>query len=342
MGRAAFYNGKGQIRLEEAPARVPGPGEAVVRVRACGVCGSDLHSFQNRWPQPPVVPGHEVAGTVEAVGDGVSNVKVGDAVALEPFVSCGECRPCRSGQYNVCTRHEFISWHRDGGFADQMVVPARCLLALPEGPAQQYGALVEPLAVAVHGLRRAPLMGGDTVVVLGAGTIGLLAAAAARALGAGRVLLTAKYPHQAAAAEQMGIREVIRLGEGNPAEATIERAGEEAVDVVLESVGGAQAIDLAIKVARRGGAISLVGSYVMPPRTPLSEVIGRELRLIGSNCYGLIDGRSDFTLAIDLLASGKVDPAPLVTHRVPLASIQEAFETALDKSTGAIKVWVEP
>lgn len=342
MTQAAFFDGKARLRLGELATTAPGPGEVVLVVTGCGVCGSDLHSFFNRWPQPPVTPGHEIAGTVEAVGAGVTGLQPGDAATLEPFVSCGECRYCRAGQYNVCPHHQYISWHRHGGFADRVLAPARCVLPLPAGPARQFGFLVEPLAVAVHGLRRAPLRGGDRVAVLGAGTIGLLAAAAARALGAGQVILTAKHPHQAEMAERLGLREVIRLGEGRPEEAICALTDGEGVDLVLESVGASQTIDLAVKAARRGGAIALVGMYVMPPRTPLADVIGKELRLCGSNCYGIIGGRSDFSLAIDLLASGKVDAAALVTHRFPLAEIQTAFETAADKGTGAVKVVVGP
>ncbi|NLC57656.1 MAG: alcohol dehydrogenase catalytic domain-containing protein [Armatimonadetes bacterium] len=340
--RAAFFNGKGQLRVDEVPATAPGPGEVAVRVSACGVCGSDLHSFLGHWPQPPFAPGHEIAGTVEAVGEGVTHFAPGDAVTIEPLIPCGECRPCRAGQPSACGHHEFISWHRHGGFADQVVAPARCLLALPEGPARAQGALVEPLAVAIHGLRRAPLQGGDTLLVLGAGTIGLLAIAAGRALGAGRILATAKHTHQAERAEQMGADTVVRMGEGNPAEALATLTQGEGVDVVLDSAGGSQAIDLALRAARRGGTLALVGAYPLPPRTALNEVIGKELRLVGSNCYGLVDGRRDFALAIDLLASGRVDPSPLVTHRFPLAEIQQAFETASNKSTGAVKVLVEP
>lgn len=340
--RAAFFGGKEQMRLEEIPSPQPGPGEVVVRVSACGVCGSDLHSFLGHWPQPPVVPGHEIAGTVESAGEGVSGFAPGDAVAVEPLVPCGECRACRSGAYSACGNHQFISWHRNGGFAGAVVAPARSLLRLPEGRARTYGALVEPLAVAIHGLRRASLQGGDAILVLGAGTIGLLAAAAARGLGAGRVMVTAKHPHQAELARSLGADAVVQLGEGNPADAVRAWTDGEGADVVLDSVGGSQAIELAIRAVRRRGTIALVGAYVMPPRTALNEVIGKELHLVGSNCYGAVEGRRDFSLAADLLATGRVDPSPLVTHRFPLDQIQQAFDTARDKSTGAVKVLVEP
>ncbi|MBI3946613.1 MAG: alcohol dehydrogenase catalytic domain-containing protein [Armatimonadetes bacterium] len=340
--RAAFFDGKAKVRLEEVPSPSPGPGEAVVRVLGCGVCGSDLHSFHNRWPQPPVTPGHEVMGVVETTGEGAAGLRPGDVVAVEPLVSCGECRWCRSGQESVCPQHEFLSWHRPGGFAEMMVAPARCLLPLPAGPAREQGFLVEPLAVGVHALRRAPLMGGNSVAVLGAGTIGLLAAAAARALGAGKVIITARHAHQADLAARLGADHVVSLGEGRPEEAIRELTGGDGADVVLDGAGTSQSIDTAIKSARRGGSVSLVGIYVMPPRAALSDVIGKELRLVGSNCYGCSGGRRDFSLAIDLLASGKVSAGPLVTHRRPLAAIQEAFETAADKSTGAVKVVVEP
>ena len=340
--RAAFYNGKGQVRLDEVAPAGPDAGEVVVQVSTCGVCGSDVHSFLTHWPQQPYTPGHEIAGVVAAVGEGVAGLAVGDAVAVEPFVPCGECRFCLSGQYSVCPHHVFLSWSRPGGFADQLAAPARCLFPLPEGPARQYGALVEPLAVAVHALRRAPLKGSDIVLVLGAGSIGLLAAAAAQALGAGRVILTAKHPHQADAAGRLGLAHVLRVGEGNPEEAILELTGGEGADVVVDSVGGSQGIDLAVKAVRRGGTVSLVGAYVMPARTNLQSVISREVRLVGSNCYGIADGRRDFALAIGLLTAGKVQGAPLVTHTFPLAEVQRAFETATDKATGAIKVWVEP
>ncbi|MDH7571494.1 MAG: alcohol dehydrogenase catalytic domain-containing protein, partial [Armatimonadota bacterium] len=253
--KAAFFGGKGQMRLAELDPPQPGPGEVVMAVTACGVCGSDLHSFAGQWPQPPVVPGHEMAGRVAAVGAGVTELAVGDAVTLEPFVSCGECRWCRSGHYNVCPQHEFISWHRHGGFAEQVLAPARCFLPLPEGPAREFGFLVEPLAVAVHALRRAPLRGADQVAVLGAGAIGLLAAAAAHALGAGRVVVVAKHPHQAELAEAMGAHAVVRLGEGKPDDIIRAAVGPDGADVVVDAAGSSQSIDLAVRAARRGGSL---------------------------------------------------------------------------------------
>lgn len=340
--KAAFFASKAKMRLEEVAPPVPGPGEVVIRVLACGVCGSDLHSFQNRWPQPPVTPGHEILGVVLSSSEDESGLRSGEVVTVEPLVPCGLCGWCRSGHYNVCPHQEFLSWHRPGGFAERMAAPARCVLPLPEGPAREYGFLVEPLSVAVHALRRVPLGGGDTVAVLGAGTIGLLAVAAAQALGAGKVLVVAKHAHQQDLARRLGADHVVSLNEGRPEEAIRDLTGGDGADLVVETAGTSQSIDLAIRAARRGGAISLVGLFVMPPRVPLSEIIGKELRLLGCNCYGSPGLRRDFSVAISLLASGKVNAGALVTHRLPLAEIQQAFETAADKSTGAIKVVVEP
>ena len=336
--RAAFFNGKGQLRVDEVPATAPGPGEVAVRVSACGVCGSDLHSFLGHWPQPPFAPGHEIAGTVEAVGEGVTHFAPGDAVTIEPLIPCGECRPCRAGQPSACGHHEFISWHRHGGFADQVVAPARCLLALPR-PARAQGALVSrwrwrsTAAAGTAAGRRHPVGVGR----------GNHRAAGNRGGARWAPDASSRRPtriRQSAPSRWAPIR-WSAWAKGIPPRRLHADAGE-GVDVVLDSAGGSQAIDLAFRAARRGGTLALVGANPLPPRTALNEVIGKELRLVGSNCYGLVDGRRDFALAIDLLASGRVDPSPLVTHRFPLAEIQQAFETAGDKSTGAVKVLVEP
>ncbi|HWQ28889.1 MAG TPA: alcohol dehydrogenase catalytic domain-containing protein, partial [Dehalococcoidia bacterium] len=205
--RAAAVDGPRSFSIREVERPAPGPGEALVRVRNCGICGSDLHFYRGDFPaMPGLVMGHEIAGEVAAVGEGVANVRKGDRVAVEPLIVCGKCAYCRSGSYQLCPERKLLGTFAPGGFAEYVRIPAAMLYRLPDDVPFELGALVEPVAVAVHGLRLVKFEGGERVLALGGGTIGLVSAAAALALGAADVTVTARYPHQRAAAEALGAR----------------------------------------------------------------------------------------------------------------------------------------
>jgi 2-desacetyl-2-hydroxyethyl bacteriochlorophyllide A dehydrogenase len=337
--RAAVVAGPGSFSIREFDLPAPGPGEALVRVRNCGICGSDLHFYRGDFPaMPNLVMGHEIAGEVAAVGEGVSNVREGDRVAVEPLIVCGRCAYCRSGSYQLCPERKLLGTFAPGGFAEYVRIPAAMLYPLPDEVPFELGALVEPVAVAVHGLRLVRFEGGERVLVLGGGTIGLVSAAAALALGAAEVAVTARYAHQRAVAETLGAR---ALDANDPA-AVSAFADAAPPDVVVETVGGkADTLNQAAQLVRAGGRISLLGLFTGAVSLNATLFLLKEALMAGSITYGRPSLRSDFEVAVEVVRRMRDSLAQLITHRVPLESIAQGFATAADKTTGSIKVTVQ-
>jgi 2-desacetyl-2-hydroxyethyl bacteriochlorophyllide A dehydrogenase len=338
--RAVFGTGMRTVQLRELDHPSPQPGEALLRVRACGICGSDLHWFQGGFPPPPVCPGHEIAGEVVALGADARGVHVGDRVAVEPLIICGRCAACRRGDYQLCARFQLLGTVRDGGLADYVVAPVGALFAFPGGLEWDVAALAEPTAVCVHAARLVQLRVGDRVLVLGAGTIGLLAVLVAHASGASAIAISARHAHQAEMARRLGATHVF-ASEDDDARDRVLR--DLAPDVVFETVGGnAATIDEALHAVRPGGTVVVLGIFTAPSSCNALMLVGKEVRLIGSLMYGRAGGRADFEVAIDVLAKERERVAGLITHRFGLDAVQEAFETAADKKRGAIKVTIVP
>lgn len=293
----------------------PSPqGEGIpVRVASAGICGSDLHLLQ--WGLP-VVMGHEMAGTLPD----------GTPVAVEPVDPCGACEACRAGSYNVCVRGPsmVMGVGRDGGMAEICRVPPSSITRLPAGVSLSDACLVEPLAVAVHSVRRGGIAGGDRVAVVGGGSLGQLALVAAQAAGAD-VALEARHDHQREVAEALG------------AEAVTDN-----YDVVIEAAGTGDALARAVELCRSGGRVVLAGTYWDEAVMPGLDMCTREISLIPAMMYGRGGPSTDFDAAASVLAR-RPEVAPLViTHRFPLDAAAEAFATAGDRAGGAIKVVLEP
>lgn len=333
--REARYQGPGRIDVVEAPAKVPGPGQVRVLVQRCGICGSDLHTFRGHGMLPPGCPGHEFSGVVDAAGAGARGVREGDRVTIEPLVRCGTCRHCLAGDYHLCPRLEFVGLGMPGGMATHVVAPDYAAFALPPDVDFDLGALAEPTAVAIHAARLGGVREGSRVLVAGAGTIGLLSAAAARHLGAGFVAISARHPHQRALAESLGVDQVVSPDD-------LGAAGEP--DVVIETVGGdASTVNDAVFAVGRGGTIVIVGLFERTPEFQPLIMLVKEVRMVGSMVYNRpAHGRADFEVALDLLGTHAQQLRRLVTHTFDLADIQKGFETAADKRSGAIKVMLAP
>lgn len=338
--RAAFCTAPGTFELRELQRPQAPSGQVLVRVRSCGICGSDLDWFNGGLPPPPVAPGHEIAGEV-VEGDGEApSVRAGNRVAVEPLSVCGRCPACRVGDYQICTGVQVLGVSRHGGFAEYVAMPRERLYPLPAQLDFAMGALAEPAAVSVHGVRLGNVGLGDRVLVLGAGTIGLLSVMAARAAGAAEVAITARHPHQAEMARRIGATRVFAV---NP-EGDRERADfaqDCPVDIVIETVGGdGQTLEDAIQSVRPGGTVVILGIFFSPPPCSALALVLKEVRLVGSITYGREGRHADFELALQMLASNAPIARDLVTHRFELERIREAFETASDKKRGAIKVAV--
>ena len=334
--RAAFCSTPGTIGLADVAEPALGAGDVLVQVRACGICGSDLHWFHGALPAPAVCPGHEIAGEIIACAPDVRDLPPTTRVAIEPMVVCRQCHYCRTGRPQLCPRLRIIGLHRSGGFAERVVVPAYTLFAVPEEIDWPLAALTEPTAVAVHAVRLAGVTLGSRVLVLGAGTLGLLCAFAARVAGAAEVLVSARYPHQRALAQRLGAAEP-------PRQADDRIADDVAADVVMETVGGsADTLTDAVRLVRPAGTVAVLGVFSSTPTLPALALLAKEVRIVGSLMYDRTSPRPDFQIAIDLIRQHRAELADLVTHRFPLDAIQQAFVTASDKRAGAIKVVVSP
>lgn len=340
--RAAVCSGPGRLAVEQVPLPEPGPGEARIRVLACGICGSDLSLLPSGYLAPRLVPGHEMAGRVDALGPGVVGLSVGDAVAVEPLRSCGHCEECRAGRDALCRDSRVLGVHGDGGFAEFACAPARRLFRVPADLAPHLAALTEPLAVVVHALARARFERGQRVLVLGAGTLGLLALVAARDLGAAEVWISARHPHQAELARRLGAGSVLSEAEATAAGLS-ERCRRRPVDCTLETVGGeADTLGPAVAATRPGGVVAVVGLFRRPLRLDPLACFARETTLAWSNCYEHPPHGADFARAADVLGRRREELAALVTHRVPLEQIARGFDLAARREAGAVKVSILP
>ncbi len=340
--RAAFFDGLSRLKLDAIEIGSPAEGEVLIDVRASGVCGSDLHQFLGRWDQPQFVPGHEISGVVTAIGPNVEKVQPGDRVCVEPFIYCGRCRYCQAGRYFMCPDMGFLTLTAHGGFAEQVIAPAYALYRLPDTVSLEIGALCEPCAVGVHAARLAEVCPADEVLVLGAGTIGLMALAAAKHYGARKVCVTARHPHQAEIALALGADAVLPPDR----DALLTEVGTHFADgpsVILEAVGSAgKTFQDALDVAGKLGRIALMGGNTGTiDSIDLAPVVMKELVIYGSGCYSQIGTQRDFEIALDVLASRPAEFEALITHRFDLESVQSAFETALDKDRSkAVKVMI--
>jgi threonine dehydrogenase-like Zn-dependent dehydrogenase len=341
--RAAFYREPDRFVVEPTSVREPGPHEVAVSIAGCGICGTDLHYRSMGLMRTGHVPGHEIAGFVSALGRDVVGRKVGDLVAIEPLKSCGVCEYCSSGRDSICRDVGLYGIQLPGGLADRIVVPAKRTYALPEDLDPVLGALTEPVAVAVHGLRRGGLAPGERVLVLGSGAVGLVTLLAARHLGAKEIYASARYPQQAELARALGADHV--LGESEASVAGLDDLGREVdFDLVVETVGGhANTLETACAAARPGGRISVVGVFMSHPALPPFPLLVKELSLHWSNCYHRTPGEpADFEQATVIVDHERDALSKLVTNRIPLDRADEAFTRAMDKDAGTIKVIVTP
>jgi L-iditol 2-dehydrogenase len=332
--------GEGNVALREAPVPEPGPGEVLLAVGAAGICGTDLHIYHDEYPtQPPVVLGHELAGVVAAVGEGVTRVGPGDQVTTETYFHlCGACRFCRGGQPNLCPERRSIGSGVNGGFAPYVVVPERNVHHLPEGLPLREAALTEPLACVVPGALELPKVSpGDVAVVAGPGAIGLLTLQVARAAGAATIVLgTAADQRRLALANDLGATRVIDVEDEDPGSIISNLTGGWGADIVFECSGaGAAALDL-LRHARRGGQYAQIGLFGKPVAWDLDAVCLKELRVTGSNA----SVPSAWRTALRLLSEGHVRTGPLISDVYPLAGWADAF--ARFEAREGVKLLLEP
>lgn len=312
--------------------------EVLIRTAFAGICGSDMHIIhgQNPFVKFPRVTGHEYSGTVAAVGDAVENIIVGDRVCVDPVVSCGLCYPCRIGRSNVCSKLQVIGVHRNGGFGEFSSVPAANVICLPDNVTLEQAALVEPYSIASNVLNRMNPLPGDTLLVYGAGVIGLTIVQMARALGIERIIVTDIINERLDAAKALGATATINSIEQDLEALISELTSAEGVPLIADAACIPALLPQILRIASPAGRIGLLGLTATPSELVQMEVIKKELTLVGSR---LSNGR--FPDVLDMIASGQLNPSAMVSHRIPLNSICEAISLIEDHPDQTRKVLVE-
>lgn len=328
------------FQMIDVPVPVPGDDQALIAVRTIGVCGSDIHAFHGKHPfvHAPIVMGHEASGEVVALGKSVKNLRVGDRVVLRPQQVCGRCRPCREGRYNVCETLKVIGCQCTGAYSEYFAADAHLFTKMPEQLSFDEGALVEPLAVGVHAIKRGlAQVEGKNILVIGAGTIGNLLAQAAKAMGADSVMITDISDHKLTLAEEVGIDYPIHVGKSSLEQAIRDAFGEDGPDAVYECSASPRALNQVLDIVGKGTPIVIVGVYAGLPAINIANVQDREYSLIGTLMYV----QDDYEDSLRFLADGRIKTAPLISRTFGLEQIQEAYEYIDAGKDGVQKVLIQ-
>jgi L-iditol 2-dehydrogenase len=322
----------------------PGPDEILVRVTACGICGSDVHGYDGTSGRriPPIVMGHEAAGVVASVGPGVSKYKTGDRVTFDSTVYCGECEFCRQGEINLCNNRQVVGvscgdYRRAGAFAEYVVVPQRIAYHLPDALEFKEAAMLEAVSVALHAVRVSEMKGGETALVIGAGMIGLLTLQAAKAAGASKVLVADIDRTRLETAKSVGADETLLLSGNDLVKEILRQTEGRGVDLVLEAVGRQETIAASIASVRKGGTVTLIGNISPEVKIPLQAVVSRQIRLQGSCASS-----GEYPQAMELLANGKIKVKSLITAVAPLEDGPRWFERLHAGEPNLMKVVLDP
>lgn len=342
--KALMLSEYNKLEILDVPQPSAGPGEVLVQVAACGICGSDVHGVDGSTGRriPPLVMGHEAAGIVAEVGEGVTAFQLGDRVTFDSSVYCGDCGFCRTGFFNLCDHREIVGvstadFRRSGAFAEFVTVPQHIVYKLPEGMPFEQAAMLEAVAVALHAVAVSDLKGGETALVIGAGMIGLLTLQAARAAGCSSVLVADIDASRLKQATEAGADGTI-LASGPALVAEVLRwTGGRGVDVVLEAVGRNETITAGVNAVRKGGTVTLIGNITPTVTLPLQRVVACQIRLQGSCASS-----GEYPQAMELMAQGKINVAPLITKVAPLSDGAEWFGRLHAREAGLMKIVLDP
>jgi threonine dehydrogenase-like Zn-dependent dehydrogenase len=333
-----------RFSYEETAAPQPGPDEVLVAVKACGICGSDVHGMDGSTGRrhPPIIMGHEAAGIIVATGAAVKGWVAGDRVTFDSTIYCGECFFCRRGEINLCDRRRVLGvscedYRQPGAMAELVAVPKRILYRLPEGLPFEDAALVEPFAVALHAVGRAPVTLNDSVVVVGAGMIGLALTQVLRLAGCGRLMVVDLEKERLALAKKLGATHVINAADGKAVAAILELTEGRGADAAFEAVGVTATVELALGCLRKGGRATLVGNVSPKIEFPLQIAVTRELAMHGS-CAS----RGEYPAVLEMMGRGALQAGPLISAVAPLAEGAAWFERLYRKEPGLLKVVLKP
>jgi L-iditol 2-dehydrogenase len=331
------------LEIADLPNPMPGHDEVLVSVAACGICGSDVHGYDGSSGRriPPIVMGHEAAGTIAAVGSGVSGFAEGDRVTFDSTIFCGACSNCRRGDVNLCDNRQVLGvscaeFRRPGAFAEYVAVPSRVLYRLPESLSFEEAAMLEAVSVALHGVSLAQISEGCTALIVGAGMIGLLTLQALRAAGCTRILVADLDKTRLKLALDLGATAVLSA-DGDVVKQVMQLTGGAGVDIVTEAVGRNETVKASIESVRKGGTVVLVGNISPEVTLPLQKVVSRQIRLQGSCASS-----GEYPRAIELLASGTIQVKPFITAVAPLEEGPRWFERLYAGEPNLMKVILAP
>ncbi len=325
--KALLLTAPSTLEYVDFPKPEAGEGEVLLRIRACGICGSDIHGWDGSSGRrhPPLIMGHEAAGEIAAVGPKVEKWKVGDRVTFDSTIYCGDCFYCRRGEINMCENRRVVGvspeeYKQHGAFAEYLAVPARVLYRLPDALTYEQAAMVEPVGVAVHAVRQVSIAPWDSVAVVGSGMIGLFVIQALRWAGAQKVIAIDLEEKRLALAKELGASHTIK-SEGDVVAKVAELTGGKGADFVFEVVGINPTVNLALNLLRRGGSAVLVGNLAPKVELPLQIVVTRELKIFGST-----GSAGEYPLCLDLISRGIVKPEPMLSATAPLTEGKAWFE----------------
>jgi len=333
-----------QLDLVDLPEPRPARGELLVRVAACGICGSDVHGYDGSSGRriPPIVMGHEAAGVVASTGDGVTAFREGDRVTFDSTVYCGACDFCLRGQMNLCDNRQVLGvscgdYRRAGAFAEYVTIPEHIVYKLPDALSFSEAAMLEAVSVALHAIRVTDLHGGEIALVIGAGMIGLLTMQAARVAGCSRVIIADIDQTRLNRAREVGATETLLISGRDLVTEILRLTDGKGVDVVLEAVGRNETIIAAIDSVRKGGTVTLIGNITPEVTIPLQKVVSRQIRLQGSCASS-----GEYPEAIELLATGAIQVKPLITAVVPLSEGPSWFARLHGGEPNLMKIVLSP
>jgi L-iditol 2-dehydrogenase len=316
----------------------------LIRVRACGICGSDIHGYDGSTGRriPPLVMGHEAAGSVAAIGAGVTGFREGDRVTFDSTVYCGACFFCRRGDVNLCDNRQVLGvscgdYRRHGAFAEYVAAPARICYHLPDALPFEHAAMIEAVSVAVHATNITPIRLGDSAVVVGAGMIGLLAIQALKRAGCGRIIAVDLEANRLALALELGATDIVNARHEDPVEFVRALTEGRGADVAMEVVGASDPVKTAVAALRKGGALTLVGNLSPQIDFPLQAVVTRQIRVTGS-CASC----GEYPQCIEMLATGAMQVEPLISAKAPLTDGVEWFRRLYAREGGLMKVILQP
>ncbi len=333
-----------QFEVRDVPKPQIAPHEVLVEIKACGICGSDVHGMDlsSGRRKPPIIMGHEASGVVSEVGQDVRRWQVGDRVTFDSTVYCGDCHFCRRGDVNLCDNRQVLGvscdeFKRDGALAQYVAVPERIVVGLPDGVSFEQAAMVEPVSIAVHAVARVPVQLNDTAVVIGTGMIGLLIVQALKARGCGFVIAIDTKTDRLDQARQLGADKCCSPIDCDVVEEVMKRTGGRGADLAMEAVGFAPTVETAVKVVRKGGSVGLVGNLSPTVELPLQAVVTRELSL-----YGSCASRGEYPACLDLIAGGMIQVDPLVSGIATLEEAGDWFARLYAGKESLMKVVVRP